>query len=145
METHMRTRTLFLAVLAGGPALGALAGLTVDTRMIPPPEPYWRHLASTVRTPDASSYFVEDAPQDTSPWINDRTPTWKRRLARSEPVHVPARAEAAPDPVLSEAAAGDAMQEGVALRYGVGDPVAPAPAADQPQAEAGGDSPAVIL
>jgi hypothetical protein len=145
LETHMRTRTLFLTVLAGGPLLGALAGLAVDTRMSPPPEPYWRHLAAPVQAPGAFSYLGEQGPQDTSPYVSDRTPTWKRHLARGEPVYAPVPAEPAPDeaPAPAVAALQDAAQAGAAPGYGLSDvPPAPAP---EPQPEAGGDSAAIVL
>lgn len=80
----MQPRTMILAVLLGGPMLGALLGAAANPRMLPPPEPTWRKLQPDVIFTKAQ-YLADAGPQDLSPaWEIDRSPTWKRRAMERE-------------------------------------------------------------
>ena len=101
----MQTRKLILAVLAGGPLLGILAGLAADPDMVPAAEPPWRKAR-----PDPifteSQRFVDAGPQDLSPWSQDRLPSWKRRALAPQAVSYAPPEEPAPiaEPVVAQPA-----------------------------------------
>ena len=144
----MHARKLLLAVLVGGPILGALAGLAVDPTMVPPPEPLWRHPAKAVVTPTEAYYQVEAPPQDLNPYLAPpgyralmarREAAARRYQASLEPVadmpayEVDARDESVPDGAAQAPADTTSPQDAVAAPLPV--PVAPpmeAPAAPLP-------------
>lgn len=112
----MHARKLMLTVLGGGPLLGLLAGLSVDTSMQPAPEPSWRKLKPDVIFTSAPQPFAEAGPEDLSPYRGmrlamlarrfsadaDRQPVFAEEPPAVEPVALPIPAT---DPDASLAAA----------------------------------------
>ena len=77
----MNARKLLLSVLLGGPILGTLAGLAVDTTMQPAAEPSWRKVKPDVIFTSAGKQFVEAGPEDLDPARIARSTLLARRFA----------------------------------------------------------------
>lgn len=137
----MQPRKLLLTVLAGGPVLGLLMGLAANPGMAPPPEPAWR----TAR-PDPifteSQRFVDAGPQDLSPLITDRTPTWKRHPAERQTAAWRDETEPADEPATETMERSEPQFEAAAAEQDAARDAQAAPAAD---AAAQPDAPPLIV
>ena len=159
----MRARNLILAVLGGGTLVGALGGLAVNTKMLPPPDQPWRHTLQKSDFDETSYQFVDSGPQDLSPtWYIDRLPTWKRDrilqampapLSMSEPDYVDEPIDEAPDDrasqpsgmqVLAALEAADAAQSTADAVRDASAPPAAATAAEQNASSAADETPAGV-